>query len=82
MNTVVKLDGSNRIVLSREVRRAAGIQQGQKLNISASPGQIILEVEPNVCGRIVRRGTLKVWTGKVPHTPLNEAIESARRYER
>lgn len=33
MKTTVELDASNRIVLSREVRRAAGIARRQKLMI-------------------------------------------------
>ena len=82
MNAVIQLDASNRIVLSRDLRRAAGIPRRQKLRVSASPGRILLEVEPNPQGKIVRRGKIKVWTGKVPATPLNEAVESARRYER
>ena len=39
MTATVKLDGSNRIVLSRDQRRAAGIPHGQKLKVSATPGR-------------------------------------------
>ena len=81
MTTTVKLDPSNRIVLSRDLRRAAGIPPGQKLKVSAMPGRIILEVEPN-SGRILKRGKLKVWTGPVPSTPTEEAVEQVRHYER
>jgi hypothetical protein len=70
-----------RIVLSRDLRRAAGISPDQKLRVSATPGRIIIEVEPNA-GKITRRGKLKLWTGKVPATPLEEAVEHVRHYER
>jgi bifunctional DNA-binding transcriptional regulator/antitoxin component of YhaV-PrlF toxin-antitoxin module len=82
MKTAIELDTSNRIVLSEEVRRTAGIQRRQKLLVSATPGRIVLEVEPNVSGRIVERGKLKVWTGAVPTTPLKGAVEQSRHYTR
>lgn len=82
MKTTIDLDASNRIVLSREIRRAAGIPRGQKLLVSATPGRIVLEMEANPAGRVVRRGKLKVWTGAVPATSLEEAVESARHYTR
>ena len=82
MKTVTTLDGSNRIVLSREVRQAAGIPRRQKLLVSATPGRIVLEVEANISGRIVKRGKLKVWTGAVPTTPIEEAVEQTRHYSR
>ena len=82
MKSTVQLDASNRIVLSQELRRAAGIPRLQKLIVSATPGRIILEMEPNSSGRVVRRGKLKVWTGPVPPTPLEEAVEQARHYTR
>lgn len=82
MKTTVELDASNRIVLSRELRRAAGIARRQKLTVSATPGRIILEMEPNTSGRIMKRGKLKVWTGDVPTTPIQEAVDQARHYTR
>lgn len=82
MNAVIHLDASNRIVLSRELRRAAGIPRRQKLKVSATPGRIVLEVPRNASGRVVKRGKLKVWTGAVPPTPIAEAIEQARRFVR
>ena len=54
---------------------------GQKLRASATPGRIILEVEPNP-GKIVQRGKHKVWTGQVPSAPIEEAVERVRHYER
>ncbi len=82
MTTIVQLDASNRIVLSRDLRRAAGVPRRQKLKASATPGRIVLEMEPATGGKIVKRGKLKLWTGEVPSTPLAEAVEAARRYER
>lgn len=74
MKTTVALDASNRIVLSRELRRAAGIPKRQIWNVSATPGRIVLEVEPNATGCVATQGKLKVWTGAVPSTPINEAV--------
>ncbi len=82
MKAIVKLDASNRIVLSKELRRAAGIPRGQKLLVSATPGRIVLEIEPSSTGRVVKRGKLKVWTGAVPATPLEEAVDETRHYTR
>jgi bifunctional DNA-binding transcriptional regulator/antitoxin component of YhaV-PrlF toxin-antitoxin module len=78
----LQLDGSNRIVLPLELRRAAGVPRGQKLKASATPGRIVLEIEPAARGKVVKRGKLKLWTGAVPPTPLAEAVEAARHYER
>jgi hypothetical protein len=82
MKTTIALDASNRIVLSRELRRAAGIPRRQKLLAYATPGRIVLEMEANVSGRVVKRGKLKVWTGAVPATPIEEAVEQSRHYTR
>ncbi len=82
MTTFVQLDGSNRIVLPLELRRAAGVPRGQRLKASATPGRIVLELEADCQGRVVKRGKLKLWTGLVPVTPLAEAVEAARHYER
>ena len=82
MKAIIELDASNRIVLSRELRQAAGIPRRQKLLVSATPGRIVLEMAANASGRIVKRGKLKVWTGAVPATPIEEAVEQARHYSR
>ena len=82
MTTTVQLDASNRIVLPLDLRRAAGVPRGQKLKASATPGRIVLEMEPASRGKVVKRGKLKVWTGEVPVTSLAEAAEAARHYER
>lgn len=82
MNTILQLDASNRIVLSRDLRRAAGLSPRQKLRVFTAPGRIVLEVEPQAQGKVVKRRGLKVWTGKVSATPLRDAVEHARHYER
>ena len=82
MTTIVQLDASNRIVLSRDLRRAAGVPRGQRLKASATPGRIVLEIEPATRGKVIKRGKLKLWTGEVPSTPLAQAVESSRHYER
>lgn len=82
MKATLRLDRSNRIVLSKDLRRAAGITRGQKFKASAVPGRIVLETETNPRGKVVKRGKLRVWTGEVPNTPLEEAVEQTRRYER
>ena len=82
MKTTVALDDSNRIALSRELRRAAGIPRRQKLIVSATPGRIVLEMEANTSGSIVKRGNLKAWTGAVPATPIEEVVEQSRHYTR
>ena len=78
----VQLDSSNRIILSKDLRRAAGFGPRQKLKASAGPGRIVLEAESNSSGKVVNRGKLKVWTGSVPNLPLADAVEHSRRYER
>ena len=82
VTTTVQLDASNRIVLPRDLRRAAGIPRNQTLKASATPGRIVLELEATGQGQVVKRGKLKLWTGKVPATPLAEAVEAARHYTR
>jgi hypothetical protein len=82
MKTTIALDASNRIVLSRELRRVAGIPRRQKLMVSATPGRIVLEMKANTSGRIIKHGKLKVWTGAVPATPIEEAVDQTRHYTR
>lgn len=80
VNATIQLDGSNRVRLSRDLLRAAGFSAGDTLKISATPGRIVLEVQPNR-GTVIRRGKLKVWTGAVPTIPLAEAVDAIRRYK-
>jgi hypothetical protein len=78
----IEPDKQNRIVLTREIRNAAGFQPGEPLQITASPGRIVLEVKPESSGKIIKKGGLKVWTGKVPPIPLDEAVNMSRHYSR
>ena len=82
MKTTMQLDSSNRIVLTRALRQAAGISARQKLSVSTTPGRIVLEVNANNSGSVVKRGKLKVWTGAVPETPIEDAVDQARHYAR
>lgn len=82
MTTTVQLDASNRIVIPRDLRRAAGGPRGQKLKASATPGRIVLEIEAVANGKVVKRGKLKLWSGEVSDTPLTEAVEATRHCER
>ena len=43
MNTIVEPDKHNRIVLTRDIRKAAGIEPGEPMKLSVSPGRIVLE---------------------------------------
>jgi hypothetical protein len=82
MNAIIEPDKQNRIVLTREIRNAAGFQSGESLQITASPGRVVLETRPQKRGRLVRKGKLLVWTGEVPAIPLDEAVRKARHYQR
>ncbi len=82
MTTEMTLDKSNRLVLTSAVRRAAGIPPKQKLKVHVSPGRIVIEIPATLTGKVVKRGKLKVWTGAVPGTPIEEAVEQSRRYTR
>ena len=81
MTTTIKLDKSSRIVIPRDLRRAAGFPRGQKLKVSATPGRIVIEMEASE-GKIVKKGKFHTWTGPVPATPVEEAVEVTRHYER
>ena len=41
----------------------------------------VVELEARREGRVVKRGKLKVWTGAVPSTSIEEAVESLRQAE-
>jgi hypothetical protein len=82
MNTIIEPDKQNRIVLTRDIRKAAGIAPGESLQLTASPGRIVLEVQPESSGKIIKKAGIKMWTGKVPSTPIEEAVEKTRHYFR
>jgi len=81
VNATTELDRSNRVSLTRDILRAAGFLDGDKLLVSASPGRIVLECKPNR-GKVIKRGNLKLWNGPVPSIPLDEAVEQVRHYQR
>ena len=82
MNTLIEPDKHNRIVLTRDIRKAAGLEPGEPMNLSVSPGRIVLEVRSESRGKIIKKAGLKVWTGKVPSTPVEVAVEKSRHYSR
>jgi len=82
METMLQLDASNRIVLTQAVRQASGIPRLQNLRVSATPGRIVLEMPGEHSGTVAKRGKLKVWTGKVPETPIEVAVNESRHYTR
>jgi hypothetical protein len=83
VNATIQLDNSGHAALSRKILRAAGFESGQKLKVSATPGRIVLESESrSVCGKVKKRGNLKIWTGPVPNIPLEVAIDRIRHFER
>lgn len=81
MNATTTLDSTHRVVITREMRKAAGIKPGQKLHVQASPGFLILSL-PNVPAKIVTKGKLKVIDAPLPDFDVAEAVDRARRYTR
>jgi hypothetical protein len=82
MTAIIEPDKQNRIVLTRDIRKAAGMSVGEPIKVTASPGRIVLEVQSESSGKIIKKGGLKIWTGKVPPIPLEEAVEKSRHYSR
>lgn len=81
MNATTTLDSTHRVVITREMRKAAGIKPGQKLHVQASPGFLILSLR-NVPAKIVKKGKLKVIDAPLPDFDVAEAVDRARRYTR
>jgi len=75
-------DSTHRIVLTREIRDALNLKPGQSLNISISAGAVFLTPAPVSNGKLVTKGKLKVYTGKVPSIDVEEAINKSRRTPR
>ena len=71
-------DSTHRIVLTTEMRAALGFRPGDPLEVSISPGAILLSPAP-VKGNVIKKGKLKVFDGKVPDVEITEAIRRARR---
>lgn len=81
MNATTTLDPTHRVVITREMRMAAGIRPGQTLNVQASPGFLILSLPPRPA-KLVRKGKLKVIDAPLPDFDVEEAVARARQYTR
>jgi len=68
------------IVLSKEIRNALNLRPGQALEVHLSAGAVFLSPVPAGKGRIVRKGKLKVYSGKIPDLDVEEAVKRARHY--
>ena len=75
-------DSTHRIVLTKEIRNALNLKPGQPLEVSISAGAVFLSPIPAGKGRIVRKGKLNVYTGKIPDVDVEEAVSKARHYTR
>ena len=81
MTATTTLDSTHRVVITREMRKAAGIKSGQKLHVHASPGMLILSL-PHVPAKIVTKGKIKLIDAPLPHISVAEAVDRARHYTR
>jgi hypothetical protein len=78
MKTAVTLDPTNRIVLTKAIRQAAGIPEGATLTLSATPGVILLSPEPKRA-KIVKKGKIKILYGNPPTAPVQDDVNESRR---
>jgi bifunctional DNA-binding transcriptional regulator/antitoxin component of YhaV-PrlF toxin-antitoxin module len=72
-------DSTHRIVLTKEVRDALDLKPGQPLEMSISAGAVFLTPAPVSSGKVVSKGKIKVYTGKIPNIDVEEAIRKTRR---
>ena len=72
-------DSTHRIVLTKEVREALDLQPGQPLEMSISAGAVFLTPSPISRGKVVRKGKIKVYAGRIPNIDVEEAIRKTRR---
>jgi bifunctional DNA-binding transcriptional regulator/antitoxin component of YhaV-PrlF toxin-antitoxin module len=75
-------DSTHRIVLTKEIRNALNLKPGQSLEVHLSAGAVFLSPTPVRGGKVVRKGKLKVYNGKIPDTDVEEAVSKARHYTR
>jgi bifunctional DNA-binding transcriptional regulator/antitoxin component of YhaV-PrlF toxin-antitoxin module len=75
-------DSTHRIVLTKEIRNALNLKPGQPLEVSISAGAVFLSPVVAGNGKIVRKGKLKVYSGKIPDMDVEEAVSKARHYTR
>jgi hypothetical protein len=78
MDTTVKLDAANRIVLSKAILDEAGILSGQTLTLTVKPGSIVIGPKQTET-KVIKKGKLKLLTGSIPNVPIVEAVKWARR---
>lgn len=81
MKMAVKPDSTNRIVLTRAMREAAGIRAGEKLEVSITPGVILISA-PSVRAKLKKKGKLTVIDAPVPDVEIAEAVDAVRHYDR
>jgi bifunctional DNA-binding transcriptional regulator/antitoxin component of YhaV-PrlF toxin-antitoxin module len=82
VKTVTTLDKTQRLVLTKAMRQVAGISPGEKLEVTATPGLILIAPASRAHGRIVRKGKAKVFTGKIPDLDGAAVVNAVRHYTR
>ena len=75
-------DSTHRIVLTKEIRQALNLKPGQPLEVRISAGAVFLSAIPEKNGKVIRKGKIKVYTGKIPDVDVEEAVDRARHYTR
>ena len=75
-------DSTHRIVLTKEIRNALNLKPGQPLEVSITPGAVLLTPVAAGKGKLIRKRRLKVYTGKIPNVDVEEAVGKARHYTR
>jgi len=72
------IDGAGRLVIPRELRRAAGLEPGMALELRVEDGAVVIEPAATPV-RIERRGSFVVARPLVEIPPLtNETVERTR----
>ena len=69
-------------MLTKAMRDVAGIATGEKLLVTAMPGQILIAPAARAKGKVVRRGKAKVFTGEIPEIDGAAAVNAVRHYTR
>ena len=82
MKLLITPDHTHRIVLTRDMRREAGIGPREKLEVTVKLGMILISPATLSKGKVVKKGKLKVFTGDVPDVDLADAVNQARHYTR
>ena len=82
MKTVITADSTQRIILTRALSEAAGIRSGERVEVTATPGLILISPATRAKGKIVKKGKAKIFTGEIPDVSIAEAVNAARHYTR